>query len=143
MRRAAHIGALAALLVALGMKFSDETCVRAGRSAVVHDLDSTLTRIRFDTWFRKTVGERAEISWECNDCGESGSGLDSTRIFPACAQAMALLPDLRTVYVWIDVGDEGAGIYKHPELFWAAVGDSSFYSLSKLARYLRTPNPRR
>jgi hypothetical protein len=144
------LGLIALLVMAastVALRFSDEDCIRAGRRTSVHVLDRKLADSRFDLWFRKVVGKGAKISWECNDCGESGSGLDSGRIFPGCAQALAQLEDGRTVYVWIDVGDENAGIYRRPELFWAGIeggkSNPSFDSLSQLARYLRNTDARR
>ncbi len=86
------------------------------------ELDSALPKQRFDHWFRKLVGSKAEIWWEANDCGEqTGSPTDRGRDLPHCAEAIAVLSDGRKVAVLIGVGTVKKGITGKPVVRFVSI----------------------
>ena len=93
-------GLLQAQVVAQVAK--DKVIARAQRTPV-SALDSALPKQRpkqrFDDWFRKLVGSKAEIRWEANDCGEqTGSPADQGRDFRF---ARRQLPSYRMAATWL------------------------------------------
>ena len=116
-------GLLQAQVVAQVAK--DKVIARAQRTPV-SALDSALPKQRpkqrFDDWFRKLVGSKAEIRWEANDCGEqTGSPADQGRDFPVCAEAVAVLSDGRNVAVLIGVGTVKKGITGRPVVRFVSI----------------------
>ena len=59
-------------------------------------------RLWFAEWFRQTVGEHSQISWDINDCGEqSGSAADRGRDFPMCVSANTQI--VANLYVSVNI----------------------------------------
>ena len=124
----------------------NKKAVEATQRASVHAIDSTLTDMRFDEWFRHAVGPEAKISWELNDCGEStGSPADTARDMPGCVEALAAWSDGRTAFVWLLVGSERRGVSSPTDVYFASAerGDSTayFHSLPEFSRFLRHGKP--
>jgi len=124
----------------------DTDYLRAGRNALAHDLDSTLTDSTFEAWTARVLGSDVPVRWESNDCGEaSGSPADSARDLPACVEAVALLSGGRELITRIAVGTTARGVLPPPELHFAEVAgpDSPivFHRLSEIEGYLERERP--
>lgn len=79
---------------------------------LVSNIEPNLPRQSFAVWFQKTIGKKAKMRWEINDCGEqSGTPADSGRDFPMCVEATAEEFDL-FVSVNIQFGMFSRGITK-------------------------------
>jgi hypothetical protein len=120
----------------------ESLAVAAASRASVHSIDSTLSDIRFDRWFRDLVGTDARISWDANDCGEgTGSPADSENQIPLCAEARAEW-NYGSAFIWLMVGTGKRGIdVNPPEIFyWEAdtlrLGESG-YRLSDFGRAVK------
>ena len=82
------------------------------------ELDASLPKRPFATWFNQLVGPQAGVVWQLTDCGErSVAGRD----LPACAEVNACLPDGRVVIVMITVGTFKKGLTGKPAFFRAVV----------------------
>ncbi len=85
-------------------------------------LDAGLPRRPFADWFRQTVGPRAGVNWQLNECGDQPSlYLAQGRDLPACAEVNALFPDGRKVVVMIEVGTFNKGIAGRPSFYHAVI----------------------
>ena len=95
----------------------------------VSQLDDSLAERPFADWLKEIVGQKAEISWEVNDCGEqTGTGADKNRDIPMCVEAVARLSDGRNVYISISVGTVRKGIWGRPGVFFAFIQSGDVYS---------------
>jgi len=113
------------------------------------NLDATLPNRAFAAWLNETIGDEAGVVWQLAECGApitvpGGMGQD----LPACAEAIALLPNGSRVIVAISVGTFKKGVTGEPA-FLSAVIDSGeqLYQIRRLRdlpQMLRNPrNPPR
>ena len=89
----------------------DKTLIDRAKRADVSLMDRRLPSGQFSDWLSKTVGEKATITWEVNDCGEATGGpADRGRDMPVCVEAAAKLPDGRKVVLSLAVGSRQRGM---------------------------------
>ena len=69
---------------------------------LMSDIEDGLPEIGFADWFRNTVGERSQIYWDINDCGEqTGTAADRGRDFPMCVSANSQI--VANLYVSVNI----------------------------------------
>jgi hypothetical protein len=107
-----------------------------------HAIDSTVADIPFLVWFRRAVGPDARISWELNDCGETGCCPDAPEDMPTCVQALAEWGVDGRAVVSLMVGNVKTGEEGTPEPFYVSAdrGDSTqmYGSLGEFERRARS-----
>lgn len=91
-------------------KKRDAAAIKFAQATLVSNIEKGMPKMRFDSWFRQTVGPNMKITWEVNDCGEqTGTPADRGRDFPMCVEAMADSLDVH-VSVALGVGTFKRGI---------------------------------
>jgi hypothetical protein len=101
----------------------------------VCDLDSTLSKQRFEDWLKSLVGPKVTTEWEVNDCGEhTGIAGDSNNLnLPSCVQVTLNLVDGRLVGIQLIVGTMKTEIKGIPAVLDIYIEDKGkFRSVSKL-----------
>jgi hypothetical protein len=129
-----------------GAASGDTDFLPAGKSAPVHDIDSTLVDSTFAGWIERVLGTEVRVRWEENDCGEaSGSPADSARDLPVCVEAGAVLSGGRELTIRIAVGTTGRGLVPPAVLYFAQVegpeSSLAFHSLGEVEGYLERERP--
>ncbi len=113
----------------------DSTIEAYARGFDVSRIDSTQSPGRFDAWLRRIVGDEAEITWEVNDCGETGTA----DVF--CVEAFCRLPTGGTIDLSLIAGNGELGITGVPKVWWgeiAGLGPSvNVVHLGELAEQLK------
>jgi len=85
----------------------------------VSRFDPELPARSLASWLAQTVGPRAGVSWQLNDCGEPAGTADADP--PLCVEVAAVLPDERKAVIVVSVGTIKRGISGVPKLNFAVV----------------------
>lgn len=104
-------------------QISESAAIKYAQMISVAKLDSGLAAENFESWLTKTIGKKASVTWELNDCGEQtgDSAIDSRRDLPICLGAYADLPDGRKVGIMILVSTQSTGNLAYHDIYYAYV----------------------
>src|SRR5262245_13302230 len=118
----------------------EKQALALAQGVLASDLDASLPKRPFATWFNQLVGPQAGIGWQLTDCSERNR---AGRDLSACAEVNACLPDGRVVIVMISVGTFKKGLTGKPTIFRAVVErEQQLYQtlrLSELPKILIAP----
>ena len=106
---------------------ADAPAVLALRALPASVLEAALPDDPFEEVWRRTVGEKAEVCWEQNDCGEQTGdpATDRERQMPLCGEVWTKLPSGETAGVLVGLGTADAASAGRPVVRSAYLRDGA------------------
>lgn len=116
-------------------RLSEKEAVAIVQMIPAEQLDKSLPKFPFGSWFNTTVGNEAGIVWQMTECGESAQTTDGqSQDLKVCTEANAVLPDGRKIVIMVNVGTFRKGFVGTPTIFMAAVEQNDqLYKLKKIS----------
>ncbi|HEY7181878.1 MAG TPA: energy transducer TonB [Blastocatellia bacterium] len=131
------------LSVAIQLDSFEKRAISAAQRIPASNLDAKLPNRSFVEWLNDLVGHGAGVVWQLSECGVINAA-ENGQDAPACAEAIALLPNGDKVIVGISVGTFKKGLIGEPAFRGAVIKSGErFYQFRRLSDLQRTLRPSR